>query len=68
VPGYAWAGLVVLGLAASVTSFTAWRYGNGPAQGAAAPAMMAGMAAAAFALSLMTGETVVPPPADLEGS
>lgn len=59
---------VSLGLAASVTSFTAWRYGNGPAQGAAAPVMMAGMAVAAFAVSLMAGETVNPPPADLEGS
>lgn len=58
---------ISLGLAASVTSFTAWRYGQGPAQGAAAPVMMAGMAVAAFAVSLMAGETVNPPPPDTEG-
>jgi len=52
---------VSLGMAASVIAYTAWRYGRGPAQGAAVPVMMAGVAVAAFAISLMAGETVAPP-------
>lgn len=55
---------VVLGCAGGALGYSVWRSGSGPAQGVGVPVMMGGIAVAAFAVSLLSGELLPVP--DLE--